>query len=285
VPLFAVLHEQYPDLTVRSVRVATSGQNNTVLIVNNALVFRFPRYPAGVAMMHRETTLLRAIRRYVPLPIPDPMYASDLHALAGRSFTGYPLLSGKPLGPSTFAALPVEVQHAIAAQLTAFLRALHAIPPTVLPQALPLADGRDQWAEMYARVRRLLSPHMRPDARDAVHDHFASFLDAPAHFTWRPVLRHGDFGPSNILYNPIGETVTGVIDFSEATRGDPAVDIAALAGYGPTFREALYAGYGDARAWEARIAFYVGTFALQEALSGLENGDAAAFRSGMASYV
>ncbi len=284
-PFLAVLHEQYPDLTVRSVRIATSGQNNTALIVNDAVVFRFPRYPVGITTMHREIALLRAICGYVPLPIPDPTYASDLHAPVGRSFTGYPLLPGEPLGRATFAALSAEVRHAAAARLAAFLRALHAIPPDVLPQGVPLADGRDQWAEMYAQVRRLLFPSMRPDARDAVRNHFAAFLNTPAHFIWHPVLRHGDFGSSNILYDSIRETITGVIDFSEAALGDPAVDIAALTGYGPAFREALYAAYGEARAWEARIAFYIGTFALQEALSGLENGDAIAFRRGIASYM
>ena len=97
-PLLAVLQGQYPDFTVRAARFATSGQNNTVLIVNNVVVFRFPRYPAGITTMQREVALLRAIRAYLPLPIPDPIYAGEPHAVVGRAFTGYPLLPGEPLG-------------------------------------------------------------------------------------------------------------------------------------------------------------------------------------------
>jgi aminoglycoside 2''-phosphotransferase len=33
------------------------------------------------------------------------------------------------------------------------------------------------------------------------------------------------------------------------------------------------------------VQFYVGTFALQEALFGIENGDREAFQSGIADYV
>lgn len=283
-PLLAAVRERYPDLAVWSVRLATNGQNHTVLIVNESVVFRFPRYTAGVAAMRAETALLRAIRDRVPLAIPYPTYGDDGDVPADRAFVGYALLPGTPLWRSAFAALPGNTQRAVAGQLAAFLHTLHTIPVAVLPARLLVADRRDGWAAMYQRVRDQLFPYMRPDARDAVRHHFATFLDTPGHFAWRPALRHGDFGPSNILYDPAESVVTGILDFSEAALGDPAVDIAALAGYGTTFREAFTDAYPEARAWEVRMNFYAGTFTLQEALSGAEHNDPEAFRHGIASY-
>jgi aminoglycoside 2''-phosphotransferase len=115
------------------------------------------------------------------------------------------------------------------------------------------------------------------------------------HFATRPLdgefttsLRHGDFGPTNILYDPQTPLISGVIDFGSAGLGDPAVDIAALIGpvsYGETFAELLMPTYPGVDALLERARFYAGTFALQEALWGLDHNDPNAFQHGMANYV
>ena len=69
-----------------------------------------------------------------------------------------------------------------------------------------------------------------------------------------------------------------------AREGRPAVDIAALSGYGPDFLATFQTVYPVTAATMARIAFYHGTFALQEALVGIEHGDSEAFASGIAMY-
>ncbi|GAB7183807.1 hypothetical protein ATKI12_3638 [Kitasatospora sp. Ki12] len=40
------------------------------------------------------------------------------------------------------------------------------------------------------------------------------------------VLVHGDFGPHNLLLDPVGFTVTGLIDWEFAHRGEPVEDLA-----------------------------------------------------------
>jgi hypothetical protein len=39
---------------------------------------------------------------------------------------------------------------------------------------------------------------------------------------FQPVLRHGDFGPSNILFDATTRTISGIVDFGSAALGDPA---------------------------------------------------------------
>jgi len=99
-----------------------------------------------------------------------------------------------------------------------------------------------------------------------------------------PVLRHGDFGTSNILYDPESTSVTGIIDFSSAGLGDPAVDFAALlASYGEHFYTQCCPHCPEMEHALNQVRFYCGTFTLQEALFGIENNDPVALRNGLAS--
>lgn len=95
---------------------------------------------------------------------------------------------------------------------------------------------------------------------------------------------HGDFGGGNLLYDVGRHTLTGVIDFGAAGPDDPAVDLAAAATLGPDILAGIAVTYPEAHAARDRVAFYAGTFALQEALFGIEHDDAAALRAGLQGY-
>jgi aminoglycoside 2''-phosphotransferase len=127
---------------------------------------------------------------------------------------------------------------------------------------------------------------MRPDARAWTVEHFETFLHEQHNFAYQPVLKHGDFGPSNILLDPQTQRIAGIIDFGSACLGDPAYDFAGLlSGYGESFVDRCRATYPEIPTFCGRIRFYQGTFALLEALFGIENDDPDAFRDGIASYV
>lgn len=289
----------YPDLAVEGARLVTGeGQFNDVVILTAAgegeLVFRFPRYQAGVERLVAETAILRAIRGAVPLPVPDPIYQRLAPREVGEVFTGYRLLPGVPLrremlrGPET--AEGEAAPRGPARQLAGFLRALHRTPLDALARAgagLGVEDGRERWADLYARIRGRLFPRMRADARAAVADHFERFLTDARHGDWAPALRHGDFGGGNLLVDPATGAIAGVLDFGSAGLGDPAVDLAAIlatAGQDERFLRQFLAAYPELASGVDRARFYGGTFALQEALHGVEHGDREAFESGIAAY-
>jgi aminoglycoside 2''-phosphotransferase len=276
----------FPDLPIRSSRLHTrDGQFNDILIVDDAVIFRFPRLPQVARTIALETRILRVIRPYLSLPIPDPIY-SNLDPPPGElAFMGYPIIPGEPLRNEALAAVDDGICNRLATQLATFLRDLHGVPAAVLGRDLPVSDGRETWADLYARFREHLFPFMRPDARDLVTRQFAAFLDEPRHWVYRPVLRHGDFGTGNILYDPAREQIGGVIDFSSIAIGDPAVDIAAIWGCGQRFLERFYPIYPEIPSMLERAAFYRSTFALQQALYALRDGDQESFDDGIAAYV
>jgi aminoglycoside 2''-phosphotransferase len=92
----------------------------------------------------------------------------------------------------------------------------------------------------------------------------------------------------NLCYDPARQSINGVLDFGGVGLGDPAVDFAGIISpvcYGESFLRRCFAVYPEIEAMMDRARFYVGTFALEEALFGFEHDDQEAFEAGMEDYV
>ncbi|MCA9939781.1 MAG: aminoglycoside phosphotransferase family protein [Anaerolineales bacterium] len=281
------IRERFPDLSIQSVTLNQDGQYNDVLIINEALVFRFARYPAAAERLEREIDILKLLERYVTLPIPRPLFYDLEHDQQRMAFMGYPIIPGRPLWRHVFRQINIpEVLDNLAMQIATFLRELHSVPLDVVRRLrLPLEDEAEAYAAMFTRVREDLFQYMRPEAQEGVTHHFEGFLQNPGVSAFRPALRHGDFGTSNLLWDPAMERLTGVVDFGDAGLGDAAVDFAGiLASFGHDFYTRCSDYYPEMRAAVSRARFYAGTFALQEALHGLDTSDADAFGNGIAPY-
>jgi len=92
----------YPDSPLESVEVNEQGQDNDVLVVNGALILRFPRYTQGIEDLKVETAILGGIRSYLNLEIPDPQFVHLEGQLPGQAFVGYPRLPEAPLQSARF---------------------------------------------------------------------------------------------------------------------------------------------------------------------------------------
>lgn len=276
------IRDQLPDMPVREIQWLARGQNNDALLVNGAIVFRFPRYADGIEQLRREVAILRLVGPSVPLPVPQPSYV-NLSADVGSAFAGYAMLPGEPLSQC---ALTDADARRVGAQLGAFLTGLHGVSPDPAQVGSELSPRWmvEPWERLYHDIRELLFPMMRSDARTGVSRHFEAFLHDYRAATIDPVLVHGDFGASNILYDRSAGSVSGVIDFSSAHVGDPAIDIAAASTIHPVVRERLVQDYPADAGLPRRVDFYLGTFALQEAVFGARTGDEDALRAGLAGY-
>jgi aminoglycoside 2''-phosphotransferase len=276
----------YPEFELHVCELEDSGQYNDVLFVNNAYVFRFPRFPQGISKMAGETRLLTWLQGKLPLSVPNPCFQYLDETIPGKAFMGYFVIPGETLTRQklhTFKGQPAW--KGMAAQLGDFLRVLHGLDIASLGVELPIKDDRAFWAMMYAEIRELLFDAMRPDARQAISRHFEIYLDTAQSQPFVPCLRHGDFGPSNILYDVDQMAVQGILDFSSMAMGDPAVDLSSLSCYGDEFLQAALIHYPAEKGVLERAKFYRGTFALQEALAGAKLNDQRAYKAGMALYI
>jgi len=153
----------YPHLPIATARLHTAeGQFNDILIVNEALIFRFPRSPHVATTLAAETTLLARLQGRLPLPIPNPIYRAHDPQTGALQFMGYPLLPGQPLWRAAFEAITSDqaLDH-LAAQLAGFLRVLHTLPPAALGADVPVGDTPDTWANMLGQFQEKLYPYMR----------------------------------------------------------------------------------------------------------------------------
>ncbi|MDX9865748.1 MAG: phosphotransferase [Anaerolineaceae bacterium] len=280
------IKKTYPDFEVYLCESDDSGQYNDILIVNQSYIFRFPRFQTSASALARETKLLTWLQGRLPLPIPNPCFQNIHDSIPGKAFMGYRRIPGEKLTRQRLQSFKGQpAWSAIAAQLGNFLRDLHGLDVSDVDMKLILQDDRVYWTTMYAEIREVLFDAMRPDARRGVRQHFEQFLDTTPSQPFSPCLRHGDFGPSNILFYPDEWVVSGVIDFSSVAIGDPAVDLAALSCYGEDFLQQVMVDYPAQEGELQRARFYRGTFALQEALAGFKYHDREMYEAGMAAYL
>ncbi len=127
----------------------------------------------------------------------------------------------------------------LAAPLGAFLRALHAIEPAALRAAGGTDDPRGDAARIAARGRDWLRRGALSTADLARAD---AVLTAPPPTDVAATVIHGDCHAGNLLVDAAG--LTAVIDWGDASLGDPAVDLAIAWSLPPAARAAFVAAYG-----------------------------------------
>src|SRR4051794_36622466 len=153
----------YPELSIDPTRISVSGgQFSDVLMLDQTLIFRFPKSSHAATELYREIAILKALRGKLPLPIPDVLYVTE-QAPGQLALMGYPMIPGQPLLRERFAAITDEtVLEQIAADLASFLKALHALPLNTFTPAPERYDARAEWWQTFATFEAQLFPHMRP---------------------------------------------------------------------------------------------------------------------------
>jgi len=280
-----IIHTVYPGIDIRSAHLLThDGEFNDILMINDDLVFRFPRHAENIPGFLLEIRLLAKLRNHLPLPIPDPIYTSGTTTAPGKVFMGYRLIPGQPLYSQVLKSITNEViLHELAKQMADFLSMLHHLIPATLGLDLPLQHMPDWLRNFYSEVRTHLFPLMRSDSCLSLTRHFENYFNTPALQRYLPVIIHGDFGGSNILFQQ--NHISGILDFSSAGYGDPALDIASVSTYGESFFSYFCQFYKLTDSLLKRANFYRGIFALEEAWYGWKNDDKEALGRGMEQYV
>lgn len=196
------------------------GWANWTFDLDGAAIVRFPRTDAVALATHRELSLLPALHRALPFEVPLPTHVGSRR---DRPFFAYRRIAGVPLGEWRGGGT-VELAPAIGW----LLAHLHAFPADHAAELLRLGPPAGVWQQRYEElwpvVEAVALPALRPSVADEVRRRYHRILDDPPAF---PVtFVHNDLGPEHLLVQTgAGPPALALIDFEDATVGDPAVDL------------------------------------------------------------
>jgi aminoglycoside phosphotransferase (APT) family kinase protein len=236
-----LIADQFPEVALESLRLLGVGWDNTAWLVDDRWVFRFPRRAVAIPGFERELAALPQLAPRLPLPIPDPLFVGRPTGEFPWPWFGAAEVPGRePLG------LDEATRAALARPLGHFLRALHDAPlvdglphdpmgradmavrvPKTLDQLAPV-EGAGLW-RMPDAVRRLLEEaHALPPSETTV-------------------VLHGDLHFRHLLVDERGAP-SGVIDWGDMSRGDPAIDLSLVFSLVPASAHGDFlAAYGPVR--------------------------------------
>jgi aminoglycoside 2''-phosphotransferase len=224
----ALLRETRPDLRWRSLRYVDDGWDHEVLLLDDRIVVRIPNDGRYRRMVDAERVVLDRLAGRVRAAVPRVEWVAADGRLSIHEF-----VTGEFLSPDRLAALPARDRDEAADQLAEVLTAIHAIEPAVLPPGTPSWTVAEEDAEIarlaVAGLPALLSATELAEVEQILADVPALLAEAPP-----AVLVHGDVYEDHLLWDAAARRL-GLLDFSDLTTGDPAIDFAELTDYGRSF--------------------------------------------------
>lgn len=214
----ALLAEQHPDLAALPITPAAHGWDNAMFRLGEDLALRIPRRAVAADLLANEQRWLPELaRRVAPTPTPAPIRLGVPGCGYPWPWSVTPWLAGR-------AAAQVPLAAPAAPALGAALKALHVPAPAEAPynpfRSLPLAERAKSTDPNLAGVALA-----RPDLVDAaILQAWTAAKAAPVDLA--PTWIHGDLHARNVLSD--GGRLSGIIDWGDAARGDPATDLYGL---------------------------------------------------------
>jgi aminoglycoside 2''-phosphotransferase len=266
------IREIAPEVAITSIKLNNEGLMNDIVIVNDEIVFRFPKHEYSFKHLKDEARILRLLKDHITLEIPAPLYESD-------DLLAYRLIHGETLRRDMWMRLPEDKQQVLANQLAQFFRELHSLPVNEISDfEMPMADALmnyEGWLNVYRRIREKVFPLLLPHVREWATEHFEAQLADKSNFEYELKMVDTDIPPYHILFDKESQRIKGIIDFGCAGLGDPAIDFGIiLYHYGESFLNRFYQVYPEAEAYLKRARFYAGAQEVRWLLTGIERNDA-----------
>jgi aminoglycoside phosphotransferase (APT) family kinase protein len=270
----ALVRRLFPSLACATFVAIGDGWDCFTYEVDGVWIVQLPRHEPAAETLRMQIALLQELGREVSAPIPFPELTSlEPPAMAYRKLEGTPV-SREPR-PLTAGIWPER--------LGRFLNGLHLVPLEFVGLR---GGGSEAWRERFRlqldAFDELVVPLLQPVEADRAHHMFHGFL-ADGAFGFAESLVHADLGPGHVLVTPGGE-LAGVIDWGDATPGDPAIDFAWLLHGASEAGERALAAYGgpsDAM-FRSRAAFYHALAPWYEVHFGLFSNQPDLVESGLA---
>ncbi len=240
----AAISAVFTDLSVEAVDFVGAGWEFDVYRVTDPTTgdewaFRFPRRQEYAQHFDREAVILERVTDTVaPVQTPRIERRGGPGPHFPYAFAGHRFIPGRPADDAGVILSP-----AFASTLGAALTRLHTLEPDdAFRQAVGReGEGPSDWFE------ETLAESEGLRGLGGIVDEALSWLDAgpvaPPPHPGPDCFIHNDLSPDHLLVNEIGDLI-GIIDWTDATMGDPALDFIVLYAWrGPAFVDDVLAAY------------------------------------------
>lgn len=243
------------------------GWDSAVSVVEGRWIDRTPRRADVLDRLLAETRLMPRLAPELPLDVPLAARIGDDPAVFR-----HPIVEGDPVSDAPTRSNGVR--------LGEFLRTLHDLDPAIA-DGTGIPDPQQAAGELgrtLARFRSGVLPRV-PDELRAPAIELLARAGGP-----HTRIVHGDLGPAHVRCT--GGAVSGVIDWTDAHVGDPAVDLAwALYGGGEAFADGVAQAYAPSAAERARALDWHRLGPWHEVTYGVDTGRDELVASGMRGVV
>ncbi len=227
--LKAAVRAHVPDVDVDGLRPLGSGWEFDVWETPDGWVFRFPRRREAPPQIQRERAFLELVRPVLApdVRVPEPVLFGEPGPSFPWPFSGYRKVPG--VGCDT-AGVPRHPD--LARQLGRALGRLHAVPEGEA-RAAGVPEDREGVAEWEEEARERVGelPGRWEEVDRALEWlHGSGFLPEPYQGPLR--LIHNDLCPDHVLVDPDTGALTGILDWTDTSLADPALDFVFLATWG-----------------------------------------------------
>jgi aminoglycoside phosphotransferase (APT) family kinase protein len=246
-------------LPLKTIRFIGEGWDNRVFLVNETIIFRFPKRKIAVELIEQENKILPQLQSHFSLQIPNPIYQGKPSEYYPYPFQGYARLQG-----SSVENLSEKKRLANLPSLALFLKQLHAIDEK---QALHLGAKSQIFDKTQVhqaitifkeRVEQLISLDSIAINIHEIENEVKAIqtIELPNIVSFV----HGDLHFKHLVFNQ--GKLTGVIDWGDLGINHPVVDLAIIWGfYSEKYHSIFHKTYGtvDSVTWEyARfLAIYI----------------------------
>jgi aminoglycoside phosphotransferase (APT) family kinase protein len=240
-----LIKTQFPELCPSTIRLLGAGWDNTAFIIDEKLIFRFPRRDCTVALLESEWNILPRIAPQLPLQIPIPQWKGMPSPSFSWPFIGHTIVPGIT---ACSANLSEEERASFAPSLAHFLSILHA-PSMINIAKCPSFETNAShlhWKNILPKILKnfeeLSTLHLLEKRKEL--ESIAESL--PSVFSpLSTAVVHGDFYVRHLLIDK-ERRLCGVIDWGDMHLGDPAIDIAIAHSFLPKSAHAAFRkAYGD----------------------------------------
>ena len=219
----SLIASAFGDVDTAVVRYIGSGTQFDAFRTRDDWVFRFPRWDWCGDLFEPEAQIHEFLAKVLPahIRLPRVQLVAEPSERFPYRFAGHRFVPGVAVDTVDEALLPT-----IARQIAEFLGTLHSVPGAVAEQAgfreITLEEaGRREWVEHGIAASTKLR------GIDPVVDAAIDWLHAaplPSPFFGERRLIHCGLDPSHVLVDPQTGSLLGVIDWTDASIGDPTSD-------------------------------------------------------------